>query len=108
MEQKIHTSLDQHPCGRQAALRAWLAYHGIPMKELARMIGVHPSMMTHIVKGNRSPAKRIEQLVALGIPRHLLPEPSRPPGRPPNQEPLKTKGRQAAHRSENARVEGKM
>ncbi|NJB68469.1 transcriptional regulator with XRE-family HTH domain [Desulfobaculum xiamenense] len=82
MENEIGKILDQNPANRQAALRAWLAYHGVQMKDLARMIGVHPSMMTHIVKGNRSPAKRIEQLVALGIPRHLLPEPSRPPGRP--------------------------
>ncbi|SKA63881.1 hypothetical protein SAMN02745702_00232 [Desulfobaculum bizertense DSM 18034] len=85
MQKQLGKIVDRAPANRQAALRAWLAYHDVQMKDLAHMIGVHPSMMTHIVKGNRSPAKRIEQLVALGVPRHLLPSPSRPPGRPPRK-----------------------
>jgi hypothetical protein len=40
-------------------------------------------MITRIVNGDRAPRRRIGQLVALGIPRALLPEPSGPPGRPP-------------------------
>lgn len=106
MKNTFSTIQDQNPLNRQAALRAWLAYHGVQLKELAHMIGVHPSMMTHIVKGSRSPAKRIEQLVALGIPRHLLPEPSRPPGRPPNKKSKRATGGDTTLQNQTAYVEG--
>ncbi|MBU1003553.1 MAG: helix-turn-helix domain-containing protein [Proteobacteria bacterium] len=68
---------------RQAKLRAWLVLNGFAMGELAKRLGVHPSMITRIVKGESAPARRIEQLAELGVPQELLPVPSRPPGRPP-------------------------
>ncbi|WP_232034926.1 helix-turn-helix domain-containing protein [Desulfovibrio ferrophilus] len=52
------------------------------MGGLARLLGVHPSMITRIVKGETAPAKRIQQLAEIGVPEDLLPIPSRPPGRP--------------------------
>ncbi len=70
---------------RLSELRAWLAYRNIKMGSLSKLIGVHPSMITHIVKGDRAPAKRIKQLADAGIPKKLLPKPSNPPGRPPKK-----------------------
>ena len=74
---------------RQAAerfrkIKAWLVMRGLTHRELARLIGVHPSMITRILKGERAPAARIASLVELGVPEHLLPPPNtRGPGRPP-------------------------
>ena len=67
---------------RQAKLNAWLAFRGIQKKDLANRLGVHPSMISRIIRGERRPAKRIAELVALGIPAHLLPQPGPSPGRP--------------------------
>lgn len=67
---------------RQHKLEAWLTYHRIPKNKLAAELNIHPSMISRIIKGDRAPKERIEQLIALGIPEALLPTPSRPPGRP--------------------------
>lgn len=67
---------------RREALTAWLAVHRMPRNTLAQALEVHPSMITRILNSDRAPAKRIEQLAALGIPREFLPGPSNPPGRP--------------------------
>ncbi len=67
---------------RREALAAWLAVHRMPRNKLALALAVHPSMITRILNSERAPAKRIEQLAALGIPREFLPVPSNPPGRP--------------------------
>jgi hypothetical protein len=82
MTQILTRLLEQHPKGRRAALDAWLAYHGVSKKMLAEQLDVHPSMITRIIQGKRAPKKRITQLISLGIPAELLPEPSGPPGRP--------------------------
>jgi hypothetical protein len=74
--------LDLKTPDRQATLNAWLALHGLKKKDLASRLGVHPSMITRILRGDRCPARRIAELAALGIPVHLLPEPGPPPGRP--------------------------
>lgn len=75
--------IDSKKPSRQAWLRAWLVLHGYTMGGLARILGVHPSMITRIVKGETAPPKRIAQLAEIGVPAELLPAPSRPPGRPP-------------------------
>lgn len=82
---KISKKLDLNKPSRQAELRAWIILNGYTMGQLARILGVHPSMMTRIVSGERAPAKRIRQLEELGIPKELLPKPSLPPGRPPKK-----------------------
>jgi len=79
--------LNQNQQSRQASLQAWLAYHSISKQQLAEILDVHPSMITRIIQGKRAPAKRIRQLIALGIPPELLPKNSRPPGRPPAEGP---------------------
>lgn len=75
--------LEQKNAKRQASLKAWLAYHGIGNRQLARQLDVHPSMITRIFKGERRPPRRIRQLIEMGIPANLLPPPNtRRPGRP--------------------------
>lgn len=81
--QKTSKQFDSNKPTRQAQLKAWLALNEVRHADLARELQVHPSMITRIIKGDRAPAKRIEQLAALGIPKELLPLPSNPPGRPP-------------------------
>ncbi len=83
MSIRISHFLDSNEYDRQAALNAWLQLKGLSKVELAKRLGVHPSMVSRIVSGQRSPAKRIEALVKMGIPAELLPKPSnRGRGRP--------------------------
>lgn len=62
--------------GRQARLNAWIAQHGLRKCDLARALGVSPAMISEIISGRSAPRGRIEQLVALGVPEDLLPEPN--------------------------------
>ncbi len=71
---------------RQARLKAWLAYHNVSNKSLAELLEVHPSMISRIIRGQRAPARLLHKLAQAGIPRDLLPKPSRPPGRPRREE----------------------
>jgi len=73
---------DRPDTDRADELRAYLAKNRLSKKELAKQLGVHPSMISRIISGERAPAGRLDQLAALGIPRELLPEPNGPPGRP--------------------------
>jgi|GEM_PF-3404053 transcriptional regulator with XRE-family HTH domain len=83
MSQPIDEFNDLKQLPRQAQLKAWLAMHGIKHRELAIKLGVHPSMVSRIICGERAPGKRIRELMALGIPESLLPSPNRrSPGRP--------------------------
>ena len=83
MLKKISHELDSNGHDRQAALNAWLQLHRLSKTGLAARLGVHPSMISRIVSGQRAPARRIRQLVELGVPEDLLPEPtSRGRGRP--------------------------
>lgn len=68
--------------GRQRQLQSWLALHGMSKTYLAKSLGVHASMISRIISGERAPKERLRQLMDLGIPQELLPAPSRPPGRP--------------------------
>ena len=53
---------------RQHKLEAWLSYHRILKNQLAAELEVHPSMISRIIKGDRAPKERIEQLIKFGIP----------------------------------------
>lgn len=53
--------------------KAWLALNKTNYSELARKIGVHPSMVEKIFRGVRCTPGRIDQLVEHGVPRELLP-----------------------------------
>ncbi len=75
-------TLDLTKVSRETALRTWLAYHRIEKKWLAEQLGVHRGTVTKIINGQRSSRDLVDRLVALGIPRELLPEPSAPVDRP--------------------------
>lgn len=77
--------LDLTKVNRETALRAWLAYHGIGEKQLALRIGVSPSAITRIIKGERASRRLIAKLTDEGIPVFLLPAPGPGPGRPPKK-----------------------
>jgi hypothetical protein len=73
--------LDLTKVNRETALRTWLAFHRIEKKWLAEKLGVHRGTVTKIINGQRSSRDLVDRLVALGIPRELLPEPSIVPER---------------------------
>lgn len=72
---------------RARALKTWLMYqyHGLEVKYLASRLNVHPGTVSRVINGERTSKTIIEGLVGLGIPRELLPEPGRSPGRPPTE-----------------------
>lgn len=73
---QISEPLHPRKPNRQARLKAWMVMHGIEARALARVAGISPQMMSMIIAGDRAPRKRIERLVAAGVPRELLPEPT--------------------------------
>ncbi len=73
---KCSESLHPRKPTRQARLKAWMVKFGIEARALAQAAGVSPQMMSMIISGSRAPRERIERLVAAGVPRDLLPEPS--------------------------------
>jgi hypothetical protein len=75
--------LDLNKVDRETALRTWLQYHRIEVKDLAGKLDVHPGTVTRIINGQRASRSLITRLIALGIPEQLLPEPGPGPGRPP-------------------------
>lgn len=77
---KLH--LDFSKIDRTTALRTWLVYHEVELKELALQMGVHPGTISRIINGKRSPENLLRRLNAYGIPKELLPEPGPGPGRP--------------------------
>jgi len=74
--------LDLTKVDRETALRAWLAYHGIGERQLALRVGVSPSAITRVIKGDRASKGLLTRLSAAGIPLDLLPPPGPGPGRP--------------------------
>lgn len=75
--------LDLNKVDRETALRTWLQYNRIEVKDLAGQLGVHPGTITRIINGQRASRTLIKRLISLGIPEQLLPEPGPGPGRPP-------------------------
>jgi len=73
---KITETLKLKKPNRQARLNAWFTLFGIEKRDVARAMDVSPQMVSAIISGSCAPGHRIEQLIALGVPRRLLPEPS--------------------------------
>lgn len=67
---------------RIEALKAWIAGNSIKKADLAKHINVNGAMITKIINSNTAPPKSIDLLENFGIPKYLLPSPSRGPGRP--------------------------
>ncbi|MGE4297345.1 MAG: helix-turn-helix domain-containing protein [Desulfovibrionaceae bacterium] len=65
--------LDLAAVDRETALKSWLVYHRLGCSDLAASIGVAPSTISRVITGERRSAKTISGLVALGVPRELLP-----------------------------------
>ncbi len=61
---------------REPALRAFLAFHGLQVRDLAERTNAHRTQVTRCLSGERSPAWLLDCLAALGIPSSLLPEPT--------------------------------
>jgi transcriptional regulator with XRE-family HTH domain len=68
---------------RLEQLDNWLQEREITRTQLARRMGVHPSMVGKIFLGQKQTPARIRELIDLGIPAELLPEPQKPRKRGP-------------------------
>lgn len=53
----------------------WLKRNGMAKAEIARALEVGESSVARWLKADRVPTRRYEQLLRLGIPAELLPEP---------------------------------
>lgn len=78
----MNTTLPLATDERIAELNAWFARMRLKKADVAAEMGIHPSMLSRIISGDRAPIKRIEQLKSLGVPDELLPQAKGPPGRP--------------------------
>ncbi len=85
MEEMKNDFLDLSKVDRETALRTWLVYNRIDIKGLATQLGVHSGTIIRVITGERPSRHLIAQLIKLGIPAHLLPEPGPGPGRPPKR-----------------------
>ena len=68
---------------RQQRLNAWLVERGITRQQLAEATGLSASFIGKVFSGQKTPKKRIDQLVSMGIPADLLPNPTTPKKRGP-------------------------
>lgn len=74
----MRTAIDNQstePEARQLDLQVFCIRRGLKGKDLAAKLGVSPSLISKIFKGDRRSPEVIKGLVELGIPAHLLPEP---------------------------------
>lgn len=70
---------------RYDLLRAWMTDNSVTMAWAARKLGMTAPGVSRLLRSERMPVKRHEELVALGFPGHLLPkaEDYKHPGRKP-------------------------
>ena len=69
--------LDKIKPTRQGRALSFLVARGVKLSEVAARLDppVHSSYVGQILAGKKRPARYIRQLVAMGMPEHLLPEP---------------------------------
>ena len=60
---------------RQQRLRNWMEQHNITVKQLAKDLGVAVRMARQYISAETIPTTRHTQLVVLGFPLDLLPQP---------------------------------
>lgn len=63
--------------GRKAAAAAFLAAKGVTKKALAERLGTHFTRQSQVFALEALPEETIQKYEGLGIPRFLLPRPSR-------------------------------
>lgn len=81
----MHLQLDLTKIERKRAIDAWLTYHGLGKAQIAQSLGVDPSFVTYVMQGKRKSRRVFDELVRMGIPEELLPDPGTGPGRPGKQ-----------------------
>jgi len=90
---KDKNGLETNPnfISRQARLNAWLVERGITYQQIANATGLSSVFVGKVMSGQKTPKKRIDQLINMGIPAELLPEPRPPkkPGRKPKSHSFK-------------------
>ncbi|WP_034642355.1 helix-turn-helix domain-containing protein [Desulfovibrio inopinatus] len=74
--------LDLRATSQPNAFRAWLAFHGLSLTELAVKVGVSQATLSRLIDGQRTNRDTMDKLVELGVPKEILPTPKNPPGRP--------------------------
>lgn len=85
-DQHTRPDFDPNQASRLEKLDSWLQEREITRTQLARQLGVHSSMVGKIFLGQRRTPALIRELIKLGIPAELLPEPRKPrkPGPKPH------------------------
>ena len=78
------------PVSRQAELSGFLLARGVEKKALALALGVSPQAVSNMLSSDKAPAYHVEAMAEMGIPRELLPGPSKP--RWPSQEGRRCQG----------------
>lgn len=53
-------------------IRAYMAYHGITGRSIAKLAQVDPKMITFVIDGERTSPRVIRAMIEAGIPRALL------------------------------------
>ena len=53
-------------------IRAYMAYHGITGRSIAKKAKVDPKMITFVINGDRTSPRVIRAMIEAGIPRALL------------------------------------
>lgn len=77
-------SLTPSALSRQEQFLVWMQRNKVTFKMIAEFIGVNPVTAGRLCKAEHAPSQRVSQLVAMGIPRALLPHPlDVPPGPKP-------------------------
>lgn len=72
--------VNQKKPDRQIELKVWLLRKKITQQDLALAIGVSKQLIGFIIDGKRRSPWRIQQLVDVGVPPDLLPDPKYPKG----------------------------
>lgn len=84
MQMSMHYSLTPSTLSRQEQFMVWMQRNKVTFKMIAEIIGVNPVTAGRLCKADHAPSQRVRQLVAMGIPRYLLPHPlDVPPGPKP-------------------------
>lgn len=69
----LEKDFNQNSMTRQELLLAWMRRNGLSASEMGRRMGVSAVYCWKLVKCERAPVMRVEQLKSMGIPDHLLP-----------------------------------
>jgi len=77
MEKSQGQIIDQKEVDRQINFDVWAIRNRITRNWLGEKVGVHPSMISKIIRGQKTTPRIIEELIQLGVPAELLPRPSK-------------------------------